>query len=587
MIKILGYVNKRQWLYILAILALVFAQVWLDLKLPDYMASVTMLVQTEGNNVADILLQGGYMLLCALGSILFSVVVGYLAAKVAAGLSQILRNLVYDKTVDFSMEEIDRFSTASLINRTTNDIMQIQNLVAMGLQAIVKAPIMAVWAIMKIAGKSWQWVTATASALLFLVTVLAITLIFALPRFKRIQSLTDNLNRVTREQLIGIRVVRAYNAEAYQEQKFAEANDEATENNLIANRVMALMFPSMTLISSGLTLAVYWIGAYLIETAALTDKLSIFSDMVVFSNYAMQIVMAFMLLNMIFILLPRAQVSANRICEVLDAEIRIQDGSGAKPDFGKRGMVEFRHVCFRYPGAAEDTLTDIDFTARPGETVAFIGSTGCGKTSLINLIPRFYDVCAGQVLVDGVDVRDYRQSELHDRIGYVAQRAVLFSGTVASNVTYGKNARHTITQKDVKEALSVSQSADFVEKMNGACNAPIAQSGTNVSGGQKQRLSIARAISRKPEILIFDDSFSALDYKTDRALRQALCEGTPETTKLIVAQRIGTIRSADQIIVLENGKIVGKGTHDELLRTCPTYQEIASSQLSKEELQNG
>lgn len=583
----LNFFNKKQWLYILVSLGFIFAQVWLDLKLPDYMANVTTLVQTEGSDMANILLQGGYMMLCALGSILFSVVVGYLAAKVAAGLSQTLRNRVYDKTMDFSMEEIDRFSTASLINRTTNDIMQIQNLVAMGLQAIIKAPIMAVWAIMKIAGKSWQWMTATAAAVMFLVTMLAVTLIFALPRFKRIQTLTDNLNRVTREHLTGIRVVRAYNAESYQERKFAKANDEATRNNLIANRVMALMFPTMTLISSGLTLAVYWIGAYLIETAALTDRLSIFSDMVVFSNYAMQIIMAFMLLNLIFILLPRAQVSANRICEVLDTESRILDGSGTRPDSGKRGMVEFRHVSFRYPGAAGDTLTDIDFTASPGETVAFIGSTGCGKTSLINLIPRFYDVSAGQVLVDGVDVRDYRQSELHDRIGYATQKAVLFSGTVASNVTHGESAGHTITLEDVKEAIAVAQGTDFVEQMDGAYNAPIAQSGTNVSGGQKQRLSIARAIARKPEILIFDDSFSALDYRTDRSLRQALRDSTAQTTKLIVAQRIGTIRSADQIIVLDGGKIVGKGTHDELLRICPTYQEIASSQLSKEELQGG
>ena len=587
MIKVFKYFNRRQWTYIGVSICFIILQVWLDLKLPDYMSGITTLVQTEGSSMADILTQGGYMLLCALGSMTASIIVGYFAAKVAAGIAQTLRNKVYDKTIDFSMAEIDRFSTASLINRTTNDITQIQNLVAMGLQAIIKAPVMAVWAIIKIAGKSWQWTAATAVAVFILIIVLAIALIFALPRFKRIQKLTDNLNRVTREQLTGIRVVRAYNAESYQEKKFAKANDEVTETNLIANRVMAMMSPAMTLISSGLTLAVYWIGAYLIEAAAFADKLGIFSDMVVFSNYAMQVIMAFMLLNMIFILLPRASVSANRICEVLDTENRIQDGSGAKADSGKRGIIEFRHVAFRYPGAAGDTLTDIDFTAKAGETVAFIGATGSGKTTLINLIPRFYDATKGQVLVDGVDVREYKQDELHDRIGYVSQKAVLFSGTVSSNVAYGENGVHTIEQKDVKEAIAIAQSTDFIEKMEGTYGASIAQGGINVSGGQKQRLSIARALARKPEILIFDDSFSALDYKTDRALRKALNENTSQTTKLIVAQRIGTIRNADQIIVLEHGKIVGKGTHEELLKTCSAYQEIANSQLSKEELNNG
>lgn len=587
MIRIIKYFNRKQWLYVSTAVLFIVIQVWLDLKLPDYMSGITTLVQTEGSSMSDILTQGGYMLMCALGSMAASIVVGYFAARVAAGLAQTLRNLVYDKMMDFSMEEIDRFSTASLINRTTNDVTQIQNLVVMGLQAIMKAPIMVVWAVVKISGKSWQWSTSTAVAVFILVVALAITLIFALPRFQRIQRLTDNLNRVTREQLTGIRVVRSFNAEEYQEKKFAEANDELTSTNLVANRVMALMAPTMTLINSGLTLAVYWIGAYLIEAASLTDKLGIFSDMVVFSNYAMQVILAFMLLNMIFVLLPRAQVSAKRICEVLDTEGRIHDGTETQTSADKRGTVEFRHVSFRYPGAAADTLTDIDFTAQMGETVAFIGATGSGKTTLINLIPRFYDVTEGQILVDGIDVREYKQEELHNRIGYISQKAVLFSGTVSSNVAYGERENEIVSEEEIKKAVEIAQGTDFVEKMEGAYDAPIAQGGINVSGGQKQRLSIARAVARKPEILIFDDSFSALDYRTDRALRKALGENTVQTTKLIVAQRIGTIRYADQIIVLEHGKIVGKGTHEELLKTCVTYQEIASSQLSKEEIDNG
>ncbi len=516
MLKILKYVNKRQWFYIALSVAFIVAQVWLDLKLPDYMSAITTLVQTEGSEMSEILAQGVYMLLCALGSGVCSVIVGYFAARVAAGLARTLRGEVFDKALALSMEEIDRFSTASLINRTTNDVTQIQNLVAMGLQAIVKAPIMAVWAVCKIAGKDWHWTAATAVAVLVLVLVLAITLIFALPRFKKIQRLTDNLNRVTREQLTGIRVVRAYNAEGYQERKFAAANDEVTVTNMTANRVMALMSPTMTLLSSGLTLAVYWIGAYLIEAADMGSRLAIFSDMVVFSNYAMQVIMAFMLLNMIFILLPRAQVSANRIREVLDTRVSIVDGPGAETE--QTGAVEFRDVSFRYPGAAADSLQHISFTAKRGETLAIIGATGCGKTTLVNLIPRFYDATEGSVLVDGVDVRAYRQEDLRNRIGYAPQKAVLFSGTVTSNVAYGENGRGEVTDADVREAASIAQAAEFVEKMDGAYDAAIAQSGTNVSGGQKQRLSIARAVARKPEILIFDDSFSALDYRTDRAL---------------------------------------------------------------------
>lgn len=586
MLKILKYLSKKQWLYIGVSIVFIIGQVWLDLKLPDYMSAITTLVQTEGSAMSDILAQGGYMLLCALGSMVFSVIVGYFAAKTAAGLAKTLRGNVFDKTIDFSLEEIDRFSTASLINRSTNDITQIQNVVAMGLQVIVKAPIMAVWAIVKIAGKDyWQWTATTAVAVFILIIVLAITLIFALPRFKKIQGLTDNLNRVTREHLTGIRVVRAYNAEKYQEDKFAEANDEVTVTNMTANRVMALMSPTMTLISSGLTLVVYWIGAYIIEAADMGAKLGIFSDMVVFSNYAIQVIQAFMLLNMIFIMLPRAQVSARRICEVLDTESRIHDGE--KIPSAAQGTVEFRDVTFRYPGAAADTLHSISFSAGKGETVALIGATGCGKTTLINLIPRFYDVSQGQVLVDGQDVRDYTQQELHNRIGYVSQKAVLFSGTITSNIAFGENGKDVIDAQGVREAVSIAQATEFVERMEGTYSAPIAQGGTNVSGGQKQRLSIARAVARKPEILIFDDSFSALDYKTDRTLRTVLQQKTADTTKLIVAQRISTIKDADQILVLDHGRIVGKGTHATLLETCPEYLEIAKSQLSKEEIKNG
>jgi len=587
MIKVLKLINKKQRLYVGISIVFIVVQVWLDLKLPDYMSNITTLVETSGSKMSDILVQGGYMLLCALGSMAAAMVVGYLAAKVAAGLARTLRGQVYNKTMDFSMEEVGRFSTSSLINRTTNDITQIQNLVAMGLQAIIKAPIMAVWAVVKISGKSWQWTTATAVAVFVLILMLAAVLIFAIPRFKKIQGLTDNLNRVTREQLGGIRVVRAYNAESYQEKKFADANDELTQTNLVANRVMALMSPTMTLINSGLTLAVYWIGAYLIEASAATAKLAVFSDMVVFSNYAMQVIMAFMLLNLIFILLPRAQVSANRVMEVLETKNHILDGNGDMKSDVPKGTVTFRHVSFRYPDAGDEALTDIDFTAKAGETIAFIGATGSGKSTLINLIPRFYDTTEGEVLVDGVNVKDYKQEELHNRIGYVSQKATLFSGSVASNVAYGENGRQVISMDEIKDAIEISQSRDFVEEMEGTYNADIARGGTNVSGGQKQRISIARAIARKPEILIFDDSFSALDYKTDRMLRKALNEKTKGTTKLIVAQRIGTIRHADRIIVLDGGRIAGQGTHEELLAGCPVYQEIASSQLSKEELING
>lgn len=595
--KIFRHITGRQWCYVGISLLFILFQVWLDLKLPDHMSAITLLVQTEGSRVTDILGKGGHMLLCALGSMAASIVVGYLAAKVAAGLARTLRAAVYDKIMEFSMEEIERFSTASLLNRVTNDVTRIQELVAMGMQAIVKAPILAAWAVIKISGKNWQWMMATAAAVVLLVIMLAVTLIFALPRSRRVQGLTDDLNRVTREQLTGIRVVRAYNAENYQEKKFAKANEELTRTELIAARVMAVTSPGMTFINSALTLSVYWLGTYLIEAADMGRKLVIFSDMVIFSNYAMQIMMAFMMLNMIFVLLPRAQVSAHRICQVLDTEIRIRDGKdhavrteavalqekeGIRTDV-PHATVEFRHVSFCYPGEEREILTDISFTAKRGETIAFIGATGSGKTTLINLIPRFFDVTDGEILVDGLDIRRYPLKELRDHIGYVPQKAILFSGTVFSNVAFGENGFGEVDGQNVKEAVSIAQAAEFVEKMNGTYGAVIAQGGNNVSGGQKQRLAIARAVARKPEILIFDDAFSALDHKTDRELRKALKEKTPFATKLIVAQRIGTIRNADQILVLEHGRIVGKGTHEELMENCLIYQEIAGSQLGGEE----
>ena len=584
MVKVLRYFDKKQKVYIGVALIFIVLQVWLDLKLPDYMSNITTLVETKGSSMTDILAQGGYMLACAIGSMIASIIVGYYAAVVAAGLSKTLRGLVFDKTMSFSMAEINQFSTASLINRTTNDITQIQTLIAMSLQAIIKAPILAVWAVIKISGNNWQWSASTAVAVFVLVIMLAATLIFAVPRFKRIQGITDKLNRIVREHLTGIRVVHAYNAEKYQEEKFAVANEELTETNLVANRVMAIMSPGMTLINSGLTLAVYWIGAILIQNAHMEDRLSIFSDMVVFSNYAMQVIMAFMLLNMIFILLPRAQVSAKRIMEVLEKESSIEEGEGVE-NLNRKGEIPFEHVAFRYPDGGENVISDISFHINKGQTFAVIGATGSGKSSLIQLIPRLYDCTEGVVKVDGIDVKKYKEMDLNNKIGYVTQKSILFSGTVESNVAYGE-CEQNLAFDDVKEAVEIAQAADFVEKMEGTYKAPIAQGGTNVSGGQKQRISIARAIAKKPEILVFDDSFSALDYHTDKILRKTLNEKSKEQTKVIVAQRIGTIRHADQILVLEHGKIAGIGTHEELMKSCKVYKEIAYSQLSKEELEN-
>ena len=586
MLKIFKYLRKKDWGLILLSLVFIIIQVWLDLKMPDYMSGITRLVQTEGSAMADILISGGKLLLCTLGSFAAAVVVGFLVAKIAAGLSMRLREKVYDKTMSFSMEEINGFSTASLIIRSTNDITQIQMCVTMGLQAIIKAPIMAVWAIVKIAGKGWEWTAVTGGAVLILVLMLGIIIALTMPKFKSIQKYTDNLNRVTRENLTGLRVVRAYHAENYQEARFEKANNDLTQNNLFTSRAMAFMQPGMQLLMSGLGLAIYWIGVYLIDGAIGPDKLTLFSDMVVFQQYAMQVVMAFMLLTMTLIILPRAAVSAKRVNEVLDSEEKIADGTTTGPELYEQGEVEFKNVSFRYPDAEDYILHDINFTAHKGETVAFIGSTGSGKSTLINLVLRFYDTTEGDVLVDGVNVKEYTQEVLHNKLGYVPQKAVMFSGTVASNVTYGENGKAPAETDDIREAIDIAQATEFVEKMNGTYEATIVQGGTNVSGGQKQRLAIARAICRRPEIYVFDDSFSALDYKTDRSLRRMLREKTSGTTSLIVAQKIGTIMDADKIIVLDEGKVVGQGTHHELLKTCPVYLEIAQSQLSKEEIEN-
>lgn len=582
--NLLKYFKRKDWLLIICSIAFVVAQVALDLKMPDYMSEITRYVQTEGSAMSDVLSAGGKMLLCALGSMASSVVVGYFVAQVAAGFSMRLRDAVYNKVLSFSMEEIGHFSTASLITRSTNDITQVQMVIAFGLQAAVKAPIMAVWAITKIAGRSWQWTAATAAAVAILFVVIVILFILVVPKFTKIQTLTDNLNRVTRENLSGIRVVRAYNAEDYQEKKFEKANSDLTDTNLFTQRAIAVVSPMMSIISGGLTLSIYWIGMYLINAAVGMEKIQLFSDMVVFSSYAMQVIMAFMMLTLTIMILPRAMVSAKRINEVLQTENQITDGRNDTV-CTEKGMIEFDHVSFHYPDAADSILENISFAAKTGETVAFIGSTGSGKTTLVNLIPRFYDVSAGMVKVDGRNVKEYSQKELRDKIGYAPQKAVLFSGTVASNVAYSES-EGKINETDMEQALEISQSAAFVEEMNGKTEASIAQGGTNVSGGQKQRLSIARAVYKHPEILIFDDSFSALDYRTDSLLRAALKKEDQDATKIIVAQRIGTIKDADRIIVLDDGKIVGQGTHHELLKNCSTYREIAESQLSKEELFN-
>lgn len=584
MVKLL---KKLTWKdFILAAVAFVFiiVQVWLSLTMPDYMSEITKLVQTKGSKMNDILIAGGKMLACALGSLLAAVCTSICASKISSNFSANLRGQVFHKVQSFSMEEIGNFSTASLITRSTNDITQVQMLIVMGLEVLLKAPIMAVWALCKISTKNWQWTASTGLAVVVLLSFVGVCVAVALPKFKKLQSLTDNLNRVTRENLTGLNVVRAYNAEGYQQKKFNDANDELTKTQLFANRTMGTMMPGIQMVMNGLMLAIYWIGAYLISNAQMFDKLTIFSDMIVFTQYAMQVVMSFMMLVMIFVLLPRASVSAKRINEVLDMPLSIKDGTKENGIDGKKGEVEFRNVSFCYPDAEKDVIEDISFTAHKGETIAFIGSTGCGKSTVINMIPRFYDATKGEVLVDGVNVKEYTQKALRNKIGYVSQKAVLFTGSIKSNVAYGDNGKKGFTDDDVKQAIETAQAKEFVDKTEGGVDAFVAQGGSNFSGGQKQRLSIARAICRHPEILIFDDSFSALDYKTDRVLRDTLRKTCADATRFIVAQRIGTIRDADKIIVLDDGKIAGMGKHNELMETCEVYRQIAYSQLSKEEL---
>lgn len=587
MLRILKHLRWKEWLLVAACVVLIVGQVQLDLALPDYMSEITRLVQTEGSQMSDILLAGGKMLLCALGSMLLTVCTTFFTAQIASRFSARLRGEMYRKVVGFSNEEINRFSTASLITRTTNDISQLQMFFSFGMQSLIKAPIMAFIAVGKISTKSWEWSLLTGGVIAFVCVLLVFIMLYAVPRMKKMQALTDNLNRITRENLTGLQVVRAYNAESYQEGKFAKANEEMTRNSQQANIAMSVMNPGMNLAMNGLTLGIYWIGAALISAIAVTspaammERIGLFSDMVVFMQYAMQVIMAFLMLVMIFVMLPRVTVSAGRVNEVLDTKARIVDGKETQGKPGMKGEIEFRDVSFRYPDADGDTIHHISFTAHHGQTVALIGATGCGKSSIINLIPRLYDATSGQVLVDGVDVRDYTQDALRSKIGFVPQKAFLFSGTVSSNVGYGEDKASGAA---IRKAVSIAQAAEFVESPEVGYSGTVAQGGSNFSGGQKQRLSIARAVARDPEILVFDDSFSALDYKTDHALRQALREQTSGTTNIIVAQRIGTIRDADCILVIEDGAIVGKGTHRELMESCKVYQEIAYSQLSKEEL---
>lgn len=583
--KLIKNFTKKEFGVMLIVLLLVIAQVYLELKMPDYMSEVTKLVQTEGSKMHDIIINGCYMLACAFGSLVSAVIVGYLVANLSSTFSMKIREQIFKKVESFSTNEIKMFQVNSLITRTTNDVTQIEMLIGMGLQLILKAPITAIWAITKILNKSWQWSALTAVAVVILMSVIATLMMIVVPKFKIVQKLIDKVNGVTRENLTGIRVVRAFNAEKYQEDKFEKVNDKLTNQQLFNQKAFSVMSPIMYMIMNGLALGIYFIGAYLIKNSLMADKISLFGDMIVFSSYSMQVIMAFLMLAMIFMMLPRAQVSAARINEVLDTELTIKDGELDRDKTKEIGTVEFKNVSFKYPDAEEYLLENISFKAEKGETVAFIGSTGSGKSTLINLVPRFYDVTDGEILIDGVNVKEYKQEFLNNKIGYVPQKAVIFSGSVNYNVSYGDNGRKK-TKKIIKDAIKVAQASEFVEKMDNKYETYLAQGGTNVSGGQKQRLAIARAIAREPEIYIFDDSFSALDYKTDSTLRHELKKYTKDATNLIVAQRIGTIMNADKIIVLDNGKCVGSGTHKELLKNCEVYKQIALSQLSKEELDN-
>ncbi len=586
MLKLLKKLRKKDLLMIAICFILIIFQVWLDLRLPDYMSQITQLVQTTGNKIGDILSTGSKMLLCALGSLISAVIVGFIASYIAASFSKNIRKDIFEKVENFSEGEVKKFSTSSLITRTTNDVTQVEMLVAMGLQLMIKSPITAIWAVSKILNKSWQWSAVVGGGVLILLLTLTFLMIVVLPKFKIVQKLIDKINGITRENLTGIRVVRAFNAEDYQEEKFAEVNNNLTKIQLFNQRTFGIMQPVMYLIMYFSTLAIYFIGAYMIDSSLMSQKVTIFGDMVVFSSYGMQVIMSFLMLAMIFIMYPRAAISADRINEVLDEEFAIKDGNIDTNDSKLKGNVEFKNVSFKYPDADEYILKDINFEAKKGETIAFIGSTGSGKSTLINLIPRFYDVTDGEIIIDGVNIKDYKLEYLHNKIGYIPQKAVIFSGTISENVSYGDNGKKEISKKEIKKAIEIAQGKEFVEKMPKQYDSYLAQRGTNISGGQKQRISIARAIARNPEIYIFDDSFSALDYKTDYKLRKELKQYTKEATTFIVAQRIGTIMNADKIIVLDKGTCVGMGTHKELLKNCDVYKEIALSQLSEEELKN-
>lgn len=587
MFKLLKNLKKRDVLLFLVVVAGICFQVWLDLKLPDYMSEITRLVQTEGSEMSEIIKNGALMMACALGSLAGAVLVGYLTANISASFSKSVRKALFSKVENLSMAEIKKFSVASLITRTTNDITQVQMFLAMGMQMLVKAPITAVWAITKILDKSWEWSTATAITVVLLLSVVITIMVIVVPRFKIIQKLTDRLNDVTRENITGIRVVRAFNAEKYEEKKFKKANDDLTDTQIFNQRALSILSPTIFFFMHSITVVIYMIGTYLISDADQMQKLTIFSNMVVFSSYATQVIMSFLMLAFTFMMIPRAQVSATRINEVLDTELTIKEGENNVRKTPESGTVEFKNVSFKYPDAEEYILENISFKANQGDTVAFIGSTGSGKSTLINLIPRFYDATSGEVLVDGINVKDYTFESLYNKLGYIPQKAVMFSGTVSSNVGFGENGKGETSADEIVDAIKVAQGEDFVKKLDKSYLAHIAQGGTNISGGQKQRLAIARAIARNPEIYIFDDSFSALDYKTDANLRKALKSHTKNATSLIVAQRIGTIMNADQILVLDNGKCVGQGTHRELLEKCPVYRQIAESQLSAEELEKG
>lgn len=582
MLKILKNLKWQDWIFAFISVVFIVVQVWLDMTMPQYMNEITVLIETPGSIMSKVWKAGGMMLLCSLGSVAASIITAIFAARIGSNLSFALRERLFKKVQTFSMEEIGKFSTASLITRSTNDIQQVLMFIIMGLQMLIKAPITAIWAICKIANQQWQWSLSTAIGVVIVLAIVGICITLVMPKVKKMQKLTDDLNRVTRENLNGLRVVRAYNAEDYQEEKFEKANDELTRTQLFQQRVMAFMMPSMQFVQSGLMLAVYWIGAVLMSSVS--DRIGLFGNMMVFSQYGIMIIMSFMMLVMPFMMLPRASVAAKRINEVVDTESTIHDGTAMEGKEGLVGEVEFKNVSFRYPDAEEDVVHDISFKVKRGETVAFIGSTGCGKSTIINLVPRFYDVSDGEVLVDGVNVKEYEQHALRNKIAYVSQKATLFSGSINSNIAYGDNGKDVATTEEIAESVDIAQAKDFVESLSEKYDSYVAQGGTNFSGGQKQRLAIARAIARKAEILIFDDSFSALDYKTDRILRKALDEKCGDATRLIVAQRIGTIRDADKIIVLDDGKMVGIGKHDELMNNCEVYQQIALSQLSKEEL---